>query len=46
MADPTNHCLGEDARAVVVSELEAVDINNPMDFEFAEYLIKTGYIKK
>jgi len=46
MADSTNHCLGEDARAVVVSELEAVDINNPMDFEFAEYLIQSGYIKK
>ena len=46
MADPTNHSLGEDARVVVVSELEAVDINNPMDFEFAEYLIQSGYIKK
>ena len=44
MADPTGHCLGEDARAVVVSEIEAVDINKPMDFEFAEYLIQTGHI--
>jgi CMP-N-acetylneuraminic acid synthetase len=43
---PTNHCLGEDARAVVVGELEAVDINKPMDLDFAEYLIRSGYISE
>jgi CMP-N-acetylneuraminic acid synthetase len=45
MADATNHCLGEDARAVVVGELEAVDINNPLDLEFAEFLIQSRHIK-
>ena len=45
MADATNHCLGEDARAVVVGELEAVDINNPLDLEFAEFLIQSRHIE-
>ncbi|MBI9074136.1 MAG: acylneuraminate cytidylyltransferase family protein [Desulfatibacillum sp.] len=33
------HCLGADSRAVVVSELEAVDINTEIDFKFAELLM-------
>ena len=33
------HCLGDDSRAVVVSELEAVDINTEIDFKFAELLM-------
>ena len=43
--EPKGHCLGEDARAVVVSEVEAVDINNELDFRFAEFLVASGYIK-
>ncbi|WP_028313373.1 cytidylyltransferase domain-containing protein [Desulfatibacillum aliphaticivorans] len=35
----TGHCLGADSRAVVVSELEAVDINTEIDFKFAELLM-------
>jgi CMP-N-acetylneuraminic acid synthetase len=46
LAGQAGHCLGEDARAVVVSELEAVDINNPMDLAFAEFLIQSGHVKK
>jgi CMP-N-acetylneuraminic acid synthetase len=45
LAGQAGHCLGEDARAVVVSELEAVDINNPMDLAFAEFLIQSGHVK-
>jgi CMP-N,N'-diacetyllegionaminic acid synthase len=44
-AEPKGHCLGADARAVVVSELEAVDINSEFDFMLAEFLIRTAYAK-
>ena len=43
-AEPKGHCLGSDARAVVVNEIEAVDINNELDLKFAEFLIRSGYI--
>ena len=43
-AKPKGHCLGSDARAVVVNEIEAVDINNELDLKFAEFLIRSGYI--
>lgn len=33
------HYLGKDARAVVVDELEANDINNQFDFEFVEWIM-------
>lgn len=33
------HCLGNDSRVVVVEPHEAVDINTPIDFSFAEHLI-------
>ena len=39
------HCLGEESKAVVVSQLEAVDINSEIDFLFAEFLINSGRIK-
>lgn len=45
IVEPSNHCLGADARAVVVNEFEAVDINSEIDLEFAEYLIQSGYVK-
>ena len=45
LAGQAGHCLGEDARAVVVSELEAVDINSPIDLAFAEFLIQSGHVK-
>ena len=44
-AKPTDHCLGEDARAVVVNEFEAADINNEIDLRFAEFLIQSGYVR-
>lgn len=43
-AEPKGHCLGSDARAVVVNEIEAVDINNELDLKFAEFLVRSGYI--
>jgi len=36
------HCLGEDSRAVVVEDMEAVDINIDIDFVHAEFLLKRG----
>lgn len=33
-----SHYLGNDSRAVVVDEVEAIDINTPLDFELAEWL--------
>ncbi len=33
------HHLGEDARAVLVDEIEAIDINTLFDFEYAEWLM-------
>jgi CMP-N-acetylneuraminic acid synthetase len=43
-AEPVSHCLGDDSRAVVVDMFEAVDINSEFDFEFAELLIRAGYV--
>ncbi|MBW2609738.1 MAG: acylneuraminate cytidylyltransferase family protein [Deltaproteobacteria bacterium] len=43
--EATGHALGMDARAVVVDELEAVDINNEIDLKYAEFLIASGYLK-
>ena len=43
-AEPKGHCLGSDARAVAVNEIEAVDINNELDLKFAEFLIRSGYM--
>ena len=33
-----SHYLGNDSRAVVVNEIEAIDINTPFDFELAEWM--------
>jgi CMP-N-acetylneuraminic acid synthetase len=44
-AEPRGHCLGEDPRAVVVDEIEAVDINEEFDLKFADFLIEAGYVK-
>ncbi len=33
-----SHYLGNDSRAVVVNEVEAMDINTPFDFELAEWM--------
>ena len=41
-AEPKGHCLGTDSRGVVVSEIEAVDINSELDLKFAEFLIHSG----
>jgi CMP-N-acetylneuraminic acid synthetase len=34
-----SHFLGNDARAVVVPEIEALDINSEFDFEMAEMIM-------
>jgi CMP-N-acetylneuraminic acid synthetase len=34
-----SHYLGKDSRAVVVDEIEAIDINTLFDFEFAEWMV-------
>ncbi len=34
-----SHYLGKDSRAVVVNEMEAIDINTQIDFEFAEWMM-------
>lgn len=39
------HFLGDDPRALAVDEVEAVDINTPLDFDFASFLVETGRIK-
>lgn len=39
------HCLGSDSRAVVVNEIESVDINTEADFKYAEFLMSSGMIK-
>ncbi len=36
--EPKGHWLGEDSRAVCLTEIEAVDINTEFDFTIAEYL--------
>lgn len=36
------HYLGKDSRAVVVNEIEAIDINKPFDFELAEWVMNRG----
>lgn len=41
-----SHYLGNDSRAVVVNEIEAVDINTPFDFEFAEWVTRRQDVKK
>lgn len=38
--NPVGHWLGEYTCGVVVSELEAVDINTELDFQFAEFLAR------
>ena len=38
------HCLGNDARAAVVSQIEAVDINDEFDLEFAEFLVQSEMV--
>ena len=38
------HALGEDSRAVCVSEIEATDINTELDFRFAEFLLQEGLV--
>lgn len=43
-AEPKGHCLGMDSRGVVVSEIEAVDINSELDLKFAEVLIQSGSV--
>ncbi len=40
----SGHCLGNDARAITLNEVEAVDINTEIDFKFAEFLIASGKI--
>ncbi len=42
---PTGHVLGNDSRAVCVSEVEATDINTELDFRFAEFLLKEGLVQ-
>lgn len=39
------HCLGDDARAAVVTQVEAVDINDEFDLGFADYLVQSGMVK-
>ena len=34
-----SHYLGKDSRAIVVDEIEAIDINTPFDFELAEWVM-------
>jgi len=41
----SGHCLGNDARSVIVNEIEAIDINIELDFKFAEFLINEGIVK-
>ncbi|ACL03369.1 acylneuraminate cytidylyltransferase [Desulfatibacillum aliphaticivorans] len=36
------HALGDDCRAVIVDEIQAVDINTEMDFLFARFLKEQG----
>ena len=38
------HVLGDDGRAIQVSEVEATDINTELDFRFAEFLLKEGLV--
>ncbi|MBN3040090.1 MAG: acylneuraminate cytidylyltransferase family protein [Candidatus Omnitrophica bacterium] len=38
------HCLGRDSRGVLVSDMEAVDINEEIDFKFAEFILKEGIL--
>lgn len=38
------HVLGDDARGVIVNDIEAVDINTEMDFKYAEFLVKQGLV--
>ena len=46
IADRHGHCLGNRSRAVIVDEIEAVDINTPTDFEFAEFLMGSRKVRK
>ncbi|MEK9722733.1 MAG: acylneuraminate cytidylyltransferase family protein [Rhodospirillaceae bacterium] len=39
------HVLGNDSRAIDVSEVEATDINTELDFRFAEFLLKEGLVR-
>ncbi|MBN1849815.1 MAG: acylneuraminate cytidylyltransferase family protein [Deltaproteobacteria bacterium] len=39
ITEKKGHALGTDARAVVLDELEAVDINSEFELKFAEFLI-------
>ena len=38
------HCLGNDSRAAVVTQIEAVDINDELDLGFAEFLSQSGMV--
>lgn len=38
------HALGDDARACLLDEIEATDINTPLDFTIAECLLAKGLI--
>jgi N-acylneuraminate cytidylyltransferase/CMP-N,N'-diacetyllegionaminic acid synthase len=42
ITETKGHALGSDTRAVVVDEIEAVDINSELDLKFAELLINLG----
>jgi CMP-N-acetylneuraminic acid synthetase len=42
---PQGHFLGDDARAVIVDQTEAMDINSELDFRIAEFLIESGYVE-
>jgi len=39
-----SHSLGDNSRAIVLNPFEAVDINEELDFAFAEFLIQKGMI--
>ena len=38
-------CLGKESRAVILDSIEAVNIDEEIDFLFAEFLIEIGYAK-
>jgi len=43
--DSTPHCLGRDARGVIVDGITSFDIDVELDFNFAEYLIASKVIQ-
>ena len=41
-----NKVFTDNTKAVIMPQEKSIDLNRPLDFEFAEFLIKKGYTRE